>query len=178
MLLDELEADGLIVNFNKVPQTKPKHLPKEVLIWDETLRDGEQTPGTSLLVDEKIEIAKLMDEMGVAIINVGFPAVSKDEQEVVRRIAADPSALALSRRAAGHPGLYVSFPFRDVERTRTHANRPPRSQLRPLLALVRLAEPHADAGDAADPRPDPGRADPWCDVRPRLERPGRAPRAG
>lgn len=89
MLLDELEADGLIVNFNKIPQTKPKHLPKEVLIWDETLRDGEQTPGTSLLVDEKIEIAKLMDEMGIAIINVGFPAVSKDEQEVVRRIAAE-----------------------------------------------------------------------------------------
>ncbi|MFX0079896.1 MAG: 2-isopropylmalate synthase [Candidatus Hermodarchaeota archaeon] len=89
MLLDELEADGLIVNFNKVPQTKSKHLPKEVLIWDETLRDGEQTPGTSLLIDEKIEIAKLMDEMGVAIINVGFPAVSKDEQEVVRRIAAE-----------------------------------------------------------------------------------------
>ncbi|MFW9984094.1 MAG: 2-isopropylmalate synthase [Candidatus Odinarchaeota archaeon] len=89
MLLDELEADGLIVNFNKAPQTKPKHLPKKVLIWDETLRDGEQTPGTSLLIDEKIEIAKLMDEMGVAIINVGFPAVSKDEQEVVRRIAAE-----------------------------------------------------------------------------------------
>ncbi len=89
MLLDELEADGLIVNFNKVPQTKSKHLPKEVLIWDETLRDGEQTPGTSLLIDEKIEIAKLMDEMGIAIINVGFPAVSKDEQEVVRRIAAE-----------------------------------------------------------------------------------------
>ncbi len=88
-MLDELEADGLIVNFNKVQQTKPKHLPKEVLIWDETLRDGEQTPGTSLLIDEKIEIAKLMDEMGIAIINVGFPAVSKDEQEVVRRIAAE-----------------------------------------------------------------------------------------
>ncbi|MFX1317770.1 MAG: 2-isopropylmalate synthase [Promethearchaeota archaeon] len=89
MLLDELEADGLIVNFNKVPATKPKYLPKEVLIWDETLRDGEQTPGTSLLIDEKIEIAKLMDEMGFAIINVGFPAVSKDEEEVVRRIAAE-----------------------------------------------------------------------------------------
>lgn len=89
MMLDELEADGLIVNFNKVQQTKPKHLPKEVLIWDETLRDGEQTPGTSLLIDEKIEIAKLMDEMGIAIINVGFPAVSNDEEEVVRRIAAE-----------------------------------------------------------------------------------------
>ena len=89
MLLDDLESDGLIVNFNKLSQTKSKHLPKEVLIWDETLRDGEQTPGTSLLVEEKIELAKLMDEMGVAIINVGFPAVSKDEEEVVRRIAAE-----------------------------------------------------------------------------------------
>ncbi len=89
MLLDELEKDGLIINFNKVPQTKPKHLPKKVLIWDETLRDGEQTPGTSLLIDEKIEIAKLMDEMGIPIIAAGFPAVSKDEQEVVRKLAAE-----------------------------------------------------------------------------------------
>ncbi|MFX1475798.1 MAG: hypothetical protein ACFFCO_10040, partial [Promethearchaeota archaeon] len=89
MLLDELESEGLIVNFNKLPETLSKHLPKEVLIWDETLRDGEQTPGTTLLIDEKIEIAKMMDDMGVHIIDVGFPAVSESEREVVRRIAAE-----------------------------------------------------------------------------------------
>lgn len=102
MLLDELELEGLIVNFNKLQETRSKHLPKEVFIWDETLRDGEQTPGTTLLIDEKIEIAKLMDEMGVNVIVVGFPAVAESEREVVRRIAAEgfsQASLAAPARA-------------------------------------------------------------------------------
>jgi len=88
-MLERLEAEGLIVNYNKFPQTFPSTLPSKVLIWDETLRDGEQTPAVSLTVDEKIEIAKLMDETGVAIIDVGFPAVSGMEKKTVKRIAAE-----------------------------------------------------------------------------------------
>jgi len=88
-MLERLEAEGLIVNYNKFPQTFPSTLPTKVLIWDETLRDGEQTPAVSLTVDEKIEIAKLMDETGVAIIDVGYPAVSDMEKKTVKRIAAE-----------------------------------------------------------------------------------------
>lgn len=88
-MLEKLEAEGLIINYNKLPQTYPPTLPSKVLIWDETLRDGEQTPAVSLTVNEKLEIVKLMDEMGIAIIDVGFPAVSETEKRTVKRIASE-----------------------------------------------------------------------------------------
>jgi 2-isopropylmalate synthase len=85
--LEEVEREELIVDYNRFPDARPKNLPEEVYIWDETLRDGEQTPGVFLTIDEKIELAKMMDDIGVAIIAVGFPAVSKSEREVVKRIS-------------------------------------------------------------------------------------------
>jgi isopropylmalate/homocitrate/citramalate synthase len=85
--METLEKAGLAVNYNKVPDTKPKSLPKKVHIWDETLRDGEQTPGVALTIDEKIEIAKMLDEVGTAIVAVGFPAVSDAEKKSVKAIA-------------------------------------------------------------------------------------------
>ncbi len=88
-MLDELETQGLITNYNKLPETLPDTVPNKVLIWDETLRDGEQTPAVSLTVDEKIEITKLMDEMGIAIIDVGFPAVSETEKKTVKKVASE-----------------------------------------------------------------------------------------
>ncbi|MDG1423845.1 MAG: 2-isopropylmalate synthase, partial [Paracoccaceae bacterium] len=44
-----------------------------VVIFDTTLRDGEQSPGATMTHDEKLEIAELLDEMGVDIIEAGFP---------------------------------------------------------------------------------------------------------
>jgi 2-isopropylmalate synthase len=85
--METLEKAGLAVNYNKVPGTKPKSLPNKVFIWDETLRDGEQTPGVALTIDEKIEIAKMLDEIGTAIVAVGFPAVSETEKRGVAAIA-------------------------------------------------------------------------------------------
>ncbi len=63
----ELESAGLIVNHNRREDLRLPSTPDRVWIWDETLRDGEQTAGTLLTIDEKIEIAKLMDEVGVAV---------------------------------------------------------------------------------------------------------------
>jgi 2-isopropylmalate synthase len=85
--METLEKAGLAVNYNKVPGTKPASFPEKVFIWDETLRDGEQTPGVALTIDEKIEIAKMLDEIGTAIVAVGFPAVSNAEKKVVTAIA-------------------------------------------------------------------------------------------
>lgn len=79
--------EGLIENYNRVPGIFPSNLPERVYIWDETLRDGEQTPGVFLTVEEKIEIAKLLDEVGVSVIVPGYPAVSKTEKEAVKSIA-------------------------------------------------------------------------------------------
>ncbi|HLY24838.1 MAG TPA: 2-isopropylmalate synthase [Aggregatilineales bacterium] len=60
-----------------------------VRIFDTTLRDGEQSPGASLTSAEKLEIARHLAEMGVDIIEAGFPAASPDDLEAVRRIAED-----------------------------------------------------------------------------------------
>ncbi|MFN3953458.1 MAG: 2-isopropylmalate synthase [Pararhodobacter sp.] len=58
-----------------------------VLIFDTTLRDGEQSPGATMSHDEKIEIAALLDEMGVDIIEAGFPIASDGDFEAVKAIA-------------------------------------------------------------------------------------------
>jgi len=58
-----------------------------VLIFDTTLRDGEQSPGATMTHDEKLEIASMLDEMGVDIIEAGFPIASEGDFEAVRDIA-------------------------------------------------------------------------------------------
>jgi 2-isopropylmalate synthase len=58
-----------------------------VLIFDTTLRDGEQSPGATMSHDEKLEIAALLDEMGVDIIEAGFPIASEGDFAAVAEIA-------------------------------------------------------------------------------------------
>ncbi len=58
-----------------------------VLIFDTTLRDGEQSPGATMTHDEKIEIAGMLDEMGVDIIEAGFPIASEGDFAAVSEIA-------------------------------------------------------------------------------------------
>ncbi|ACX72824.1 isopropylmalate/citramalate/homocitrate synthase [Methanocaldococcus vulcanius M7] len=61
-------------------------LPERVYIFDTTLRDGEQTPGVSLTPEEKIEIAIKLDDLGVDVIEAGFPVSSLGEQEAIKKI--------------------------------------------------------------------------------------------
>lgn len=58
-----------------------------VLIFDTTLRDGEQSPGATMTLEEKLQIAQLLDEMGVDIIEAGFPIASEGDFEAVTSIA-------------------------------------------------------------------------------------------
>ena len=58
-----------------------------VLIFDTTLRDGEQSPGATMTHAEKLEIAGLLDEMGVDIIEAGFPISSPGDFQSVRAIS-------------------------------------------------------------------------------------------
>ena len=62
-----------------------KHIKKQdnVLIFDTTLRDGEQSPGATMSHAEKLEIAELLDEMGVDIIEAGFPIASEGDFQAV-----------------------------------------------------------------------------------------------
>src|SRR6185503_13452511 len=58
-----------------------------VIIFDTTLRDGEQCPGATMTHEEKLEIAALLDEMGVDIIEAGFPIASDGDFEAVSAVA-------------------------------------------------------------------------------------------
>src|SRR5512139_3573485 len=59
----------------------------KVVIFDTTLRDGEQSPGATMTHEEKLEIAALLDEMGVDIIEAGFPIASEGDFAAVQEIA-------------------------------------------------------------------------------------------
>ncbi|MGB1286753.1 MAG: 2-isopropylmalate synthase [Aggregatilineales bacterium] len=58
-----------------------------VIIFDTTLRDGEQSPGATLTSAEKLEIARQLSRLGVDVIEAGFPAASPDDLKAVQRIA-------------------------------------------------------------------------------------------
>ena len=58
-----------------------------VVIFDTTLRDGEQSPGATMQLEEKMEVAEILDAMGVDIIEAGFPIASEGDFEAVREIA-------------------------------------------------------------------------------------------
>src|SRR5262249_30698498 len=58
-----------------------------VIIFDTTLRDGEQSPGASMNLEEKLRIAAVLEEMGVDVIEAGFPIASNGDFEAVREVA-------------------------------------------------------------------------------------------
>ena len=66
------------------------HVPAadRVIVFDTTLRDGEQSPGATLTADEKLEVADALVALGVDVIEAGFPAASPGDFEAVRAIAA------------------------------------------------------------------------------------------
>ena len=85
-IFKRLEAQGLIVNYNRLRKNRPRRLPKRVFIWDETIWEGEQIPSVYLTYVERVKLAKMLDEIGVSIITVGYPAMSDEEKNSVRRI--------------------------------------------------------------------------------------------
>ena len=58
-----------------------------VKIFDTTLRDGEQSPGASMSLSEKIQIAEVFDTMGIDIIEAGFPIASEGDFEAVSEVS-------------------------------------------------------------------------------------------
>ncbi len=75
-----------------------------LVIFDTTLRDGEQAPGFSMRVDEKLRLAIQLEALGVDIIEAGFPIASQDDAEAVRRVSevvTTPVVAALARCAPG-----------------------------------------------------------------------------
>ncbi|MEM8630593.1 MAG: 2-isopropylmalate synthase [Pseudomonadota bacterium] len=79
-----------------------------VLIFDTTLRDGEQSPGATMTHEEKLEIAALLDEMGVDIIEAGFPIASEGDFNAVTEIARQTETAVICGLARAN--------FKDIDR--------------------------------------------------------------
>ena len=101
-----------------------------ITIFDTTLRDGEQSPGCSMNVQEKLRLAQQLDRLGVDVIEAGFPIASDGDFEAVQKIAASvrrPIIAGLARactgnvdrawqalRGAAHPRIHVFLATSDI----------------------------------------------------------------
>ncbi len=83
----KLRSQNLIENYNRFRKTLPSKLPNRIFIWDETLIESENTPTVFLTYSERVRLAKYMDELGVSIINIGFPGFSEEEKDTIRRLS-------------------------------------------------------------------------------------------
>jgi len=98
-------------------------MPRTIQTIDSTLRDGEQAAGVYFTIEEKITLAQALDAAGVAMLDAGFPVVSREEAESFRRIAAlglnakvyatarpDPAEIMLAHQL-GAQGVFLFFPI-------------------------------------------------------------------
>ena len=69
----------------------------KLIIFDTTLRDGEQSPGATLNIDEKVLIAKQLYALGVDVCEAGFPIASNGDFGAVRRIVEETNKIDLER---------------------------------------------------------------------------------
>ncbi len=76
------------VSMNSFPGRHPFMERARIAIFDTTLRDGEQSPGCSMNVQEKLRLARQLDRLGVDVIEAGFPIASEGDFEAVQAIAA------------------------------------------------------------------------------------------
>jgi len=107
-----------------------KQAPKKIIIFDTTLRDGEQSPGASMNIGEKVLVAKQLETLGVDKIEAGFPASSPGDFDAVKQVAAEvktPLVVGLARtrdedikrawdavKVANRPGLHTFIATSDI----------------------------------------------------------------
>src|SRR5437763_11722717 len=106
--------------------TTTKSEQDRVVIFDTTLRDGEQCPGATMTHEEKLEVAELLDQMGVDIIEAGFPIASEGDFAAVHEIAKrakNPVVCGLSRAA-----------FKDIDRCAEAIRPAKRSRIHTFLS--------------------------------------------
>jgi 2-isopropylmalate synthase len=146
---------------------------RSVIIFDTTLRDGEQSPGAALNVEEKIEIARALEHMGVDIIEAGFPISSPGDFRAVERISrevrgcticgltrANPKDIEVAAEAlkdAARPRIHTGLGVSDVHVR--HKLRTTRDGALDMgVAAVKLAKKFVE--DVQYYTEDAGRADP------------------
>jgi len=145
-----------------------------IQIFDTTLRDGEQSPGATMNLEEKLVIARQLERLGVDVIEAGFAASSEGDFESVRRVAATvrrPIILSLSRTreadvdralaavdGAARPGIHIFIATSDIHLK--HKLMMDRGQvIEAAVWAIRRAKQHVDyvefsAEDASRSDPD------------------------
>jgi len=130
-----------------------------VRIFDTTLRDGEQSPGASMNVEEKVIIARQLEKLGVDVIEAGFAASSEGDFESVERVSKEvkrPMVVSLARSQEGdikralkaveharHPGIHIFIATSDIHMK--HKLRMSRSEvLDAAVWAVSYARKHID----------------------------------
>jgi 2-isopropylmalate synthase len=100
----------------------PSSDPNRVIIFDTTLRDGEQSPGISLNAQEKLEIAQQLARLGVDVIEAGFPIASPGDFEAVQAIARTVEGPVIAGLARAFPGDIDAAwgALKEAERPRIH----------------------------------------------------------
>ncbi|MEX1255728.1 MAG: 2-isopropylmalate synthase [Dehalococcoidia bacterium] len=95
---------------------------EKVLIFDTTLRDGEQSPGVALTAEDKVEIARQLDKLGVDIIEAGFPLTSPGDLEAVATVAHHVRRPVIAALAHAHPEAVDAArdALKDAARPRIH----------------------------------------------------------
>jgi 2-isopropylmalate synthase len=151
---------------------------RRVQIFDTTLRDGEQTPGVTLLVSEKVEVACALADLGVDVVEAGFPAAAAEEAEAVaqigrelsdvtvsalaRSVPADVEAAARALTGARRPRIHV-FSSGSAIHIEKMLGKPPEVVVEEAAAAVRQARQYAE--DVEFSPQDATRADPEFLVR-------------
>src|SRR5262245_27625482 len=103
---------------------------ERLTIFDTTLRDGEQAPGFSLRIDEKLKIARQLRTLGVDLIAAGFPIASDADAEAVRMIATHVRGPVIAALARCHP--------KDIDRAGWALAPAPRSRIHVFIATSDL----------------------------------------
>lgn len=129
------------------------------IIIDTTLRDGEQAPGVSFSIDDKLKIAALLEKLGVDEVEAGTPAIGLEEQEAIRKIAASGFSFVTSswcranvgdiQQAAklGTGSINISLPVSDIQietlgKTRLWVL----AELKKVIAFASSSFPHVTMG--------------------------------
>ena len=74
-----------------------------IVIFDTTLRDGEQSPGFSMNVEEKLKMARQLERLQVDVLEAGFPIASEGDFEAVKRISAEVRTITIAGLARALP---------------------------------------------------------------------------
>ena len=81
----------------------------QLIIFDTTLRDGEQSPGAAMAKEEKIRIARQLEKLGVNVIEAGFAAASPGDFEAIHAVAEEWSKHGMAGRST-----WATSPFHPV----------------------------------------------------------------